>query len=253
MTGTEAAKALADRPVLLLPLGSYESHGPALPMGDYVAAERIAVAIAQRAQQQGTPCLVLPALPFGGADYFGSVPGAVALRQSTLLAVLVDILDALLRHQLTRLVVINGHGGNSQVIHQATLAVRHRHGVVIPSFYLWKVAAALMAADGVPPVRLGHGADPVASIAMHLFGLEAPTSVTIKPERVLGLDVVDFGCVEFDGVRIDVPVEFDAVAPDGVRPGCDASKATAAEGMMLVERLTRIGARLAAHVLAESP
>jgi creatinine amidohydrolase len=253
MTGRQAAEALAARPVLLLPLGSYESHGPDLPMGDYRAATRISAEIALRARQRGTPCLVLPTLPFGGADYFGSVPGAIALRQTTLRAVLTDMLEALLRHGLRRLIVVNGHGGNSQAIHEVTLAARLRHGVAIPSLYLWKVAAALMAADGLAAGRLGHGADPVASIAMHLFGLRAPEAPAAEAARVLGLEVVDFGGVDFQGVRIDMPMEFDEIAPAGAAPGADGSTATAADGKMLVERLTEIGARLVAHVMDQVP
>jgi creatinine amidohydrolase len=221
-------------------------------MGDYLAAERVAEAIAQRAQQRGLSSFVLPALPFGGADYFGSVAGAIALSQASLRAVLTDMFESLLRHGLSRLIVVNGHSGNSQAIHEVTLAMRRAHGVVIPSLYLWKLAAGLLGASGAAPARLGHGADPMASVAMHLFGLPAPRPAVAGAGRVLGLEVADFGCVNFDGVRIDMPVEFDEIAPGGVAPAADGSTATAADGMMLVEQLTEIGARLVAHVIAQT-
>jgi creatinine amidohydrolase len=181
------------------------------------------------------------------------VPGAIALAQATLRAVLTDMIEALLRHGLTRLIVVNGHGGNGQAIHEVTLAMRRAHGVVIPSLYLWKLAAGLLAANGAAAARLGHGADPIASIAMHLFGLPAPQPAVAPPGRLWGLDVVDFGCVGFEGARIDMPVEFDEIAPGGVAPGTDGSTATAADGMMLVDRLTEIGARLVAQVQAKTP
>ncbi len=92
----------------------------------------------------GTPCLVAPALPFGVADYFGSSPGGLALAPETFRRVLTDLLEGLLRHGLNRIVILNAHGGNVPVVHEVTLALRRRDGIVIPSFYLWKIARQLM-------------------------------------------------------------------------------------------------------------
>jgi len=200
------------------------------------------------------PCLVAPVLPFGGADYFGSVPGGIALTQSTLRAVLTDMIGALLRHRLDRLIVLNGHGGNCQAIHEVTLAARRAHGVVIPSLYLWKVARALMDQLATSrPGRAGHGADPVASVAMHLFGLDRPEPAAARPGRLLDLPVTDFACVQFAGVPIDMPLELDGIAPDGVAPGADPSHASAEDGRRLTDRLVEIGAALVAHVAEHAP
>jgi creatinine amidohydrolase len=49
--------------------------------------------------------------PFGSADDFGSAPGGTALSQSTLRAMLDEMLACLLRHGLTRILVVNGLGG----------------------------------------------------------------------------------------------------------------------------------------------
>ena len=69
-------------------------------MGDYLSAEGVALRIAARATDTGTETLVAPVLPFGGADYFASMPGGISLSQSTLRAVLTDVLACLLRHGL---------------------------------------------------------------------------------------------------------------------------------------------------------
>src|SRR5580765_8402318 len=133
LTGGEAREAAARNPVILLPLGSHEDQGPHAPMGDYLSAERVAERIAERATAQGTETYVAPVLPFGGADYFGTMPMGIALSQSTLRAVLTDMLACLLRHNLTRLIVINGHGGNVQAVHEATQVIYREHKVLIPS------------------------------------------------------------------------------------------------------------------------
>lgn len=217
-------------------------------MGDYLLADAIAERIAQRATAQGTPCFVAPVLPFGGADWFGSTPGAIALLPATIRAVITDLLAALLRHRLTRLLILNGHGGNEAPIREATLAISRAQGVTIPSFYLWKVAATLL-----PPearATAGHGGDPVASVARHLLAERCPLPAgpSAPAGHVLGLPVSGFGTVRFDGVDIDMPMEFDRIGPTG-----DPTAATADRGAALVERLVTIGAALAAHLTAKIP
>jgi hypothetical protein len=153
LTGGEARERLARRPVVLLPMGSHEDQGPHAPMGDYLSADGIAERIARRAGERGVDTVVAPVLPFGGADYFGAMIGGIALQQATLRAVISDMLACLVRHKLTRIVVINGHGGNVQAIHEATQAVYKEHGALIPE--LLSVARRLHAAAGHP--RRGEG------------------------------------------------------------------------------------------------
>src|SRR5260370_27990775 len=112
LTGGEARAIYARNPVILLPMGSHEDQGPHAPMGDYLSADAIAERIARRANETGVETLVGPVLPFGGADYFGSMPGGIALQQGTLRAVLTDMFTCLLRHGFTPTILINRHGGN---------------------------------------------------------------------------------------------------------------------------------------------
>lgn len=226
-------------------MGSFEDHGPAAPMGDFLHADAIAERIAARAGARGVAAYVAPVLPFGGADWFGSVPGAIALSPATIRAVIADMLAALLRHGLTRLLILNGHGGNEAPIREATLAVSRAHGVTIPSLYLWKVAATLLPGDG----RAGHGGDPVGSVARQLFPALCPApAAPAQSGQVLGLPVSGFGTVRFEGVDIDMPMEFDRIGPTG-----DPTAATPERGAVLVERLVEIGAALAAHLAGCKP
>src|SRR6202795_1117161 len=120
LTAVEAREILAKNPVILLPLGSHEDQGPHAPMGDYQLAERVADLIAERASGLGVETLVAPVIPFGGANYFGSTPGGIALSQTTLRALLIDVLGCLLRHNLSHLIILNGHDGNVQCIKKGT-------------------------------------------------------------------------------------------------------------------------------------
>ncbi|HWK46584.1 MAG TPA: creatininase family protein [Stellaceae bacterium] len=249
LTGGEARAIAARKPVILLPLGSHEDQGPHAPMGDYLSAERMAERIAERAGQEGIETLVAPVLPFGGADYFGTMPGGIALSQATLRAVLKDMFDCLLRHDLTRLIVINGHGGNVQAIHETTLEIYRARKLLIPSLYLWRVGYGLL--PGILGAETaqraaGHGADPLTSVAMHLFPeLMRPDLVPepMTPPEVMGMRVSGFGTAKLEGAEIALPIELDQIAPNGVWGG-DPRLSSATTGAALVEQLTAIGVRL---------
>jgi creatinine amidohydrolase len=253
ITAGEMRLLREQNPVILLPLGSHEDQGPHAPMGDYLCAERMAERIAMRASDAGTPTVVAPVLPFGGADYFSSVPGGISLSQATLTAVLKDILGCLMRHDFTRIIVINGHGGNVQAVHEATQPIWRERGVLIPSFYLWRVGYGLLPGIlGAETAKRasGHGADPLTSVAMSLFPelvrpdlIPAPLPV---PE-IKGMTVTGFGTASFEGAEIAVPLEVESFAPNGVW-GADPRIASAETGAALVEKLTEIGAGLAKHV-----
>ena len=88
ISGGEAREILAENPIILLPMGSHEDQGPHAPMGDYLLAEKIAELTALRATKAGVRTLVAPVLPFGGADWFGSMIGGIAISQATLTTVM---------------------------------------------------------------------------------------------------------------------------------------------------------------------
>ncbi len=92
----------------VVPIGSTEQHAYLSLATDDVLAERMAV---EAAAPLGVP--VFPPLNFGITPAFLAYPGTVSLRQETLEAVLLDVLDSLAVTGFRRVLVVNGHGGNS--------------------------------------------------------------------------------------------------------------------------------------------
>lgn len=230
----EVAARLSDGHAVLLPMGSLETHGPALPMGDYLLAEAIAMRIAQAAGR----ALVAPPIPFGGADFFRGVPGGVALSTPMLTALLREVLEALVVGGARRILLLNGHGGNIPAIEDAQRALRLSHGLIVPALHLWKNAGGWQQALGGEAAALGHGGDPVASVALHLRpDLCAPGRFAPRAAQppFLGLPVSGFGTLAAGGAEFGVPLNLDEIAPGGVQ-AADPRGANAEHGARIVAR-----------------
>lgn len=220
--------------VVLLPMGSTETHGPAAPMGDHLLAE----AIAQRAAAR-TGALIAPALPFGGEDFFAGVPGGVALTHGTLAALLREVLGGLIAGGARRLLIINGHGGNIPPIEETQRRVRESHGLLVPALHLWREATALLPALGADPAATGHGGDPVLSVALHLLpALCRPEARAPRAAAgaLLGQPVTGFGAVRLGGVNIGLPTRIAEIAPGGVQ-AADPRGANAQRGARITAAL----------------
>lgn len=249
LTSEEARQHLTDEAVILLPMGSLEDQGTHAPMGDYLAAEAVALDMAKTARGYGVTTFVAPVIPFGGKDYFDSSHGGISIRLSTLIALLDDMIDGLTRHGLRKLLILNGHAGNVPAITEVTVRWRQKDGLFVPAMYLWQIAYQLLPeilGAGTAKKSSGHGGDPLTSMGLHHYpeilrpDLMRPpaTSGTVK-----GMDVGGFAAIRHGGVNIQAPVTAAETAPDGIWMG-DPKFSSAETGAKLSERLCEIGASL---------
>jgi creatinine amidohydrolase len=255
LTAPEVASRLAAGAVAILPMGSLETHGPALPMGDYLVAEEIACRIAAAAYAKGADALVAPAIPFGGEDFFAGVAGGITLSVATLTAVIEEMAEAFINIGTRRIMIVNGHAGTIAPADAAARSMRHRHGVIIPALHLWREAGKLHGELGGQPVTFGHGGDPVASVTMAL------KPELCRPEKArprdatgpyLGVPPTGFGAIRAHGVEFAVPMWVEEVAPGGVAAP-DPRGANAAHGLRMVEQLVAAGASICAQLRDHAP
>ncbi len=100
--------------VALFPWGATEAHNYHLPYAtDNIQADYLAKEAGRMAYENGTPIAVLPTVPFGINTGQLDIKLCLNLLPSTQMAILRDIADVLVRHQIEKLVLLNGHGGNN--------------------------------------------------------------------------------------------------------------------------------------------
>ena len=99
------------RAVVAIPVGAIEQHADHLPVEtDALLSSSVTRLAAERA---AVPVLIGPTLPYGFSPHHLSLPGTVSLRLATYFAVLGDIATSIVDSGFSRVVFVNGHGGNS--------------------------------------------------------------------------------------------------------------------------------------------
>src|SRR5262245_28300515 len=97
----------------VLPFGATEPHNLHMPYGtDNFQVEILARRACQRAYEAGAKAALLPTVPFGVNTNHLKVPGALtcSVTPTTLLHLITDLVDALERQGVRKLVLLNGHG-----------------------------------------------------------------------------------------------------------------------------------------------
>jgi len=122
LTWPEAQKRFSEVDIALLPVGAIEQHGPHLPLDcDAFDADHLAREVA-KACPDPKP-IVLPLIPYGVSYHHEDFSGTLSVSPETLSQLIYDIGMSAARHGIIKLVIINGHGGNSPALHFAAQKV----------------------------------------------------------------------------------------------------------------------------------
>lgn len=195
--------ALPDRAntVVVLPAGSTEQHGPHLPcaVDTIIAAGVIGHALARLPAE--VPAFALSPIHYGKSDEHLHFPGTVTLDGTTLLETVTQIGESVYRMGFRKLLIVNAHGGQPQVMEMAARELRLRHGdyVVLPHF-TWRVPHAAGRFLSEREKRL----------SMHAGHAETAILMALAPETV-----------HMQHAVAAYPPEFPSkvLSPDG-RPAC---------------------------------
>src|SRR3972149_8994517 len=112
LTQPEVVAILDRNPMVVIPVGSVEQHGPHLPCGtDTFAAEVVAKKVAADLN-----ALLVPFTPLGVTPFHMSFVGTVSLTPETFMGLLTEVCESMAHHGAKRFVVINWHEGNNASI-----------------------------------------------------------------------------------------------------------------------------------------
>jgi len=127
LTQPEIAAQLKANPLVILPAGSVEQHGPHLPTGtDIYAARVIAHAVAERMDG-----LVLPGGPLGVTPLHMGYEGTITLTPDTYIRVVTETCAAAATHGAKRLLILNWHEGNIPSLAIAADALHRQSGLTV--------------------------------------------------------------------------------------------------------------------------
>lgn len=146
MTWMQIEEYLSEDDRCVVPLGSTEQHAYISMATDSILAEKVAT---DAAAPLGIP--VFPVLAYGITPYFMAYPGTVTLSPATYERILVEILRSVRRHGFRRILVLNGHGGNSPARPATEAWADGKDDVELRWHDWWRAPRVRAAIDGIDP------------------------------------------------------------------------------------------------------
>jgi creatinine amidohydrolase len=177
------------------------------------------------------PAFALAPITYGKSDEHLHFPGTMTLSGNTLLATMTEIGESVYRSGFRKLVFVNGHGGQPQVLEMAARELRLRHGdfVVVPHS-VWKVPNVAGQFLSATEKRLAmHAAHGETALMLAL----APD--TVHMERAVANIPPDFPCKTLTDGRPVAAWTARDFGPTGVIG--DPTPATAEQGQAILKSL----------------
>lgn len=173
LTWPEVNDAAQKEKVILLPIGSTEQHGPHLPLdADNLFANSLCLESGRRAPDK---ILVAPIISYGYNLHAMDYPGTVHVGHAHLLGFCLSVCKSFAYHGFKRIVIVNGHGGNSSVIELVGRRAILETDALVTSFMwlnLLRIDPNFIASfrESVFPGGTGHACEVETSVYLHLAG-----------------------------------------------------------------------------------
>lgn len=168
-----AFRALPPDTVALLPIAAIEQHGPHLPVSVDATINAGVVERALAKLPADCPVLVLPTQAVGISVEHLRFPGTLTTTPETALALWTDIGRSVARAGVKRLVFLNSHGGNQQVMEVACRRLRIECGML--------AVACMWSRMGTPEGML---AAEERRYGIHAGQNETAAMLALAPQRV---------------------------------------------------------------------
>ena len=227
LTTAEFAALDPETTIAVWPLAATEQHGPHLPVSTDTAIAEGMIAELRQHLPGDLSILILPIQMIGKSNEHLRFPGTLTLSAETALRAWVEIGECVHRAGLRKLVMVNSHGGNTDLINVVARELRVRFGMLAVS--------CAWSRFGRPP---GLFTDEEQAVGIHAGDIETSLMLHFRPDLV---DMTRAG--NFAPATIPISREFDLLRPTGFTafawmagdlhpagPAGDASRATAEKG-----------------------
>ena len=124
LTWPEVDELSRDLPVVI-PVAALEQHGRHLPV--FTDSMLLGEVVRRVAEEMPDRILFAPLMWLGNSHHHMDFPGTMSASPRLYLDMLNDLIENMLTHGFPRIVLLNGHGGNSTPGKQAVFEVRQRH------------------------------------------------------------------------------------------------------------------------------
>ena len=173
LKGPEIPYVLSESSIILLPVGAIEQHGPHLPMSvDRVIAEETAKAIVERCSND-LDVWLLPTVAVSKSNEHDWSTGTISLRYETLMSVLDDIGRSLSKTPAKKLVLLNGHGGNTTLLNTALRELRLNYSL-----------ETFLIHPALPPAYGGSSTEDELGMGIHGGRDETSVFMYLRPDLV---------------------------------------------------------------------
>ena len=163
----ELLAALEDDPVVLVPVGSVEQHGPHCPM-DVDISHTQALAVETARAIDAFPVIVAPPIWVGLTHYNMGEVGTITLSVETFIAMVCEICRSIWANGFKRIVLLNGHGGNEAIIQVISIKLAEEDVWVLPITYWNMVRTILIEEADHDKDFIGHGGEWETSLQLYL-------------------------------------------------------------------------------------
>ena len=116
LTTTDFAALDPARVIAVLPIAAVEQHGPHLPVATDTAINQGMLGELVKRVPDNLSILILPIQAVGKSNEHIRSPGTLTLTAETALRAWVEIGESVARAGLRKLVIVNSHGGNSDLL-----------------------------------------------------------------------------------------------------------------------------------------
>jgi creatinine amidohydrolase len=158
----------ATDPVVVLPVGTTEQHGPHLPLAtDYLSAG----AIARSAVEQVYPhALVMEAVPYSFNEHHMDFPGTIHVDAHTIIDYIAAIGTSVAHHGFRHITLFNGHGSNVPFLDIAARMITNRTNAICALASWWSLLKKedFSWRESSFPGGMSHGCEAETSLLLHL-------------------------------------------------------------------------------------